>query len=213
MSPNLNQLRPPVQCQTRYPAYVSPNRLLSEVSIPMYLLRCPQGHSIQVSTASAGNEVQCPECGAAVPVPKLGDLRRLPQAADVSPVSTRVESGFGARLIFGILLLVAIVTGGISAYGCMRWYNLPVPYTSEDHIRMGREAIAEKSPAELMADWQQYESMALTERRPFPYQQIQNLRDHWKRVCFIPLSISAVCVAFGLIVLAVGRKSSASTDT
>ncbi len=179
----------------------------------MYLLLCPQGHTIQVSTASAGNEVQCPECGVAVQVPKLGDLRRLPQVADISWASTKAESGFGARLIFGILLLVAIVTGAISAYGGMRWYSLPVPYTSDDHIRMGREAIADRSPAELIADWQQYESMSLSERSPFPYQQIQNLRDHWKRVCFIPLGFSLACIVLGLIALAVGRKSSPSADT
>jgi hypothetical protein len=182
----------------------------------MYLLHCPQGHTIQVSTAAAGNSVRCPECEAVVQVPKLGELRKLPVVAEGARSARGRDasgSGFAARLVFGLLVLVAIIAGGISAYGAMRWFNLPIPMTSAEHIQMGREEIASRVPAELIVDWQQYESMGLGEQAPFPYQRMQNLRDHWLRVCLIPLGIAAASIAVGIFVVMLGSRRKVGADT
>jgi hypothetical protein len=151
-----------------------------------------------------------------VQVPKLGELRKLPVAemsGDRVKASSGAEAGFTARLIFGLLVFVAIIAGGISAYGAMRWFNLPIPMTSDDHVRMGREEIAKRLPVELITDWQQYETIGLQERTPFPYQRMQNLRDHWLRICLIPLGVAVACIVIGILVVTVGRGQKIGADT
>ncbi|MDZ4817535.1 MAG: hypothetical protein SGJ20_01030 [Planctomycetota bacterium] len=62
-----------------------------------YLLTCQQcGRTIEVQPAQAGQQVHC-DCGAAIDVPKLRDLKNLP-AAEVVPVEVAYgSSGWSAR--------------------------------------------------------------------------------------------------------------------
>jgi hypothetical protein len=46
-----------------------------------YLLACGCAATVSVSPGQAGGEVACPRCGAAITVPRLGELARLPTAA------------------------------------------------------------------------------------------------------------------------------------
>ena len=47
-----------------------------------YLLPCVCSARIAVSAGQAGDRIRCPACGAEQPIPRLGELARLEQAAD-----------------------------------------------------------------------------------------------------------------------------------
>jgi hypothetical protein len=78
-----------------------------------HLLDCRCGHRIPVTPCQAGNTIRCPDCGAELPVPRLGALRRLEPAAAERPAggseASRPWTTAHACLLAG--LVVATVAG------------------------------------------------------------------------------------------------------
>lgn len=179
----------------------------------MYMIQCPEGHPFPVPAKSAGSIEICPTCGAEQSVPKLGELRKLPQAAPTAPSKKSSSLGFGAKIVFALLLLAAIGTGLTSAFAAFRWQNLPVPYTEAQHIADESEALEQFNSVQLITAWEQIETFGLGEQVPFPYQRMQDLRDHWKRVCLISLAITGVCVGLSMLVIGFARTSKPGADT
>lgn len=171
----------------------------------MYLLRCPDGHPISVSASAAGSEVTCPECGKPQAVPKLGELRQLPTAENATDSKPQAGSPFFARVLFAVLMLVALGAATAAAYGAFRWQSLPVPPTSADHIASDTKDIMALNPLEVLTIWDEYRKQDLAEQFPFDYAQMQELRDHWRSVCFISLTIAVVCVITAVVTILLGR--------
>ena len=179
----------------------------------MYMIQCPESHFFPVPAKSAGSNAVCPTCGVDVAVPKLGDLRKMPLAETVAPTTRKAGLGMGGKIVFAGLLLVAMAAGMTSAFAGFRWQYLPIPYTQEEHIAAEREAMDEFTPLQMIAAWEQIELTGLGEQVPFPYQRMQNLRAHWRNVCFTGLGVAAGSIFFALAVVGFARMSGARADT
>jgi hypothetical protein len=104
----------------------------------------------------------------------------------------------------------AVGAGASAAFAAFRWQSFPVPPTSEQHIASDRKDIAALNPLELLNVWESYEKMDLTSQIPFPYQRMQNLRDHWQNVCLISSSIAGACLLAASGAVIFGRRKSAT---
>ncbi|XZE54365.1 hypothetical protein SH139x_000326 [Planctomycetaceae bacterium SH139] len=177
----------------------------------MFLLHCPKGHELPVTASAAGSQVTCPTCGEEQAVPKLGELRKLP-TANPEPTAGRTQgtTSDAARLVFALFMFGAVGAGASAAFAAFRWQSFPVPPTSEQHIASDRKDIAALNPLELLNVWESYEKMDLTSQIPFPYQRMQNLRDHWQNVCLISSSIAGACLLAASGAVIFGRRKSAT---
>jgi hypothetical protein len=54
-----------------------------------YVLPCVCSARVLVTTGQAGDHVRCPQCGADLPVPRLGEFSRLAEAADEAGPESR----------------------------------------------------------------------------------------------------------------------------
>lgn len=179
----------------------------------MYLLRCSKGHEIPVAPQSAGGTVACPVCGEPQTVPKLGELRQLPHLEAGAEGSGKRPVGFGFRLSFAALLLVALASAVVAIFAAFRWQTLPVPMTTERHVAQAKEGIGSLNPIQLIDAWHQHEQYDLSERQPFPYHFLVQTRAHWKSVCLTALAITVLSLLVATLVAIVGRGRKAASDT
>jgi len=102
-----------------------------------YLLSCSQcGAEIPVTTGQAGDRVSCGGCRAVVAVPRLGDLARLPRAAD-----GRGERGSQGRWSSAhASLWTGLVLAGLSTAAAIALQSPPKPAIDEAGIRMAFQA-------------------------------------------------------------------------
>jgi ribosomal protein S27AE len=103
-----------------------------QLAMTRYLLSCPQcGVEIPVTTGQAGDRVSCGGCHAAVAVPRLGDLARLPRAADGSG-----ERGSQGRWSPAhACLWTGLVIAGLSTAVALALQSPPKPAIDEAGIR------------------------------------------------------------------------------
>lgn len=176
----------------------------------MYLLPCPHGHEIPVSPQSAGGTARCPVCGQPQAVPTLGELRRLPRVAEASGGSEKpMAAHMGIRISFAVLMLIALAGAVTATFAGFRWQTIPVPMTTEAHIAMDQEEIATLNPLQLIEVWNQYEQYDLSERQPFGYQRMADMRGHWKRICLIALGVTGLSLLAAIAVAVAGRPHKA----
>lgn len=114
-----------------------------------FLLPCPCGREIPVDAGQAGDRARC-ECGNAVPVPKLGELRLLPRIQSAQP-----EKTWGPRQ--GIMSLCVLVAGACLILGIYFWAVTPRAGARDAMADRDRvEAFFDRlSPAETWAYWYQ----------------------------------------------------------
>lgn len=97
-----------------------------------YLVPCRCSASVRVGRGQAGGSVVCPECGAAVPVPRLRDLDAFVDAASVGAVVRRWPAA-GGWLIGGLAAALA-AAGAAVTIGRLGSAGLP-PLPDADVIR------------------------------------------------------------------------------
>lgn len=179
----------------------------------MYLLRCSQGHEIPVTPQAAGGTVTCPVCGEPQVVPTLGGLRQLPRMEEPTAVAEKPAAHMGFRISFAALMLVALAGAVVGTFAAFRWQMIPVLMTTESHIAQDQEQIANLNPLQLVEVWNQHEQHDLSQRHPFPYQIMATMRAHWKRICLIALSITALSLVFATALAIASRRQKARRDT
>lgn len=179
----------------------------------MYLLPCPQGHEIPVSPQSAGGTATCPVCGQPQAVPTLGELRRLPRAAEATGGREKPAAQMGIRISFAVLMLIALAGAITATFAGFRWQSIPVPMTTESHVAMDQEQISTLNPLQLIEVWNQHEQHDLSERRPFAYQMMADMRGHWRRICLIALGVSGLSLLAAIAVAVAGRRGNSLGDT
>lgn len=180
----------------------------------MYLISCTQGHAFPVSLSAAGSEFACPTCGRLTSVPKLRELQKLPRADGVSSGRpAKSQSSTGARAVFAVCFLGAIAAGITAAYAGIRCYALPVPISSEFHIKQDRGQIDQLNPLDLLMVWEEYEQMNFETQLPFPYKRIQNMRDEWTGVALTSLLVAGILAGIGTTAIVAGRIKPETLDT
>lgn len=144
----------------------------------MHLLPCPSCQaSISVSPSQAGDQVNCPECQSAVPVPKLGELRKLPQD-DTLSVDTPSQSE-GRGFLFLILGLIGCVSLVIAGFCGIRWALIDVPATTEIHLVEVKERYESLSAAELVREYEDMDKYGLELATPFKYKVKELNKSAW----------------------------------
>src|SRR5262245_58360650 len=85
-----------------------------------FLLGCECGQGIRVSAAQAGTTARCPACSREVPVPSLGELRRL----SLAPTVRRDKADPGHAMASPRIAGVALIAIGF-ALPCFRGLLVP----------------------------------------------------------------------------------------
>ncbi|WP_153559057.1 hypothetical protein [Roseimaritima sediminicola] len=172
----------------------------------MYALPCSCGHTLAVSPGQAGDQISCPECGRAVSIPLLRELRQLPRVArDEDPV-VRPAGSFALRLLFGLAGFVALAAAGWASFALLSAMAVEIQTTTDQHVASQKEILLRSSPAELVAYWDEMARAPMAERHPFAYQEDQFKKEHWQRLATIGYSIAAVAVIVAIALAAFDRR-------
>ncbi|MCO8121808.1 hypothetical protein NHH03_08670 [Stieleria sp. TO1_6] len=172
----------------------------------MYLLSCPSCQApVSVTPAQAGDQVTCPECQAEVAIPKLGELRQLPQTGDSdSPAETPSRSVAGT-ITFVALSLVAVAALLGAAYNGIRWAMIESEVTTESHLEDIDKNYKDVDPAVLIREFEDMEKYSLDMVMPYKYQVIADEKARWGRNALIAAALAVVCGGGGLIAASQGR--------
>lgn len=116
----------------------------TDTAMKTYLLACGCGAAAEVGVGQAGGRVVCPRCGAALAVPRLGELVRLP-AATVAPPAGHPWTAAHACLLGGTCAAaLALATA---------WYLRTDPQLVFDPAAI-RRAVAAAATTDVHKAWQ-----------------------------------------------------------
>lgn len=178
----------------------------------MHLLPCPScDASIPVSPAQAGNQSNCPNCQSSVQIPKLGDLRLLPQTDQATNQSQNSELGdrSAARSFgFGLFAFAAAGCLLIGLYCGIRWFLTDVTMTTDKHIEQLRTEYRSLPPAKLIREYEAMEKFGLDLPEPYPYKITENAKQAWGRNTLIAAAAGLGSMLLALILGASGRRKS-----
>ena len=108
-----------------------------------YQLSCACGATVAVGRGQAGGRTTCPGCGTTLPVPRLGELTRLPPTRHAAPAG-RTWTAAHACLLGGA------VTAVVSLASAAFLRAAPPPAFANDMIRA---AVAAASTADVYRAW------------------------------------------------------------
>ncbi len=135
-----------------------------------YKLSCPEcDNHLEVETRNAGQDLNCESCNQPIVVPKLGDLRKLPQVEGSLPTRKRARSPLASWLFSGGLLLavLALAAGGGLYYYAEAYLQYPVDFDQE--LQETNALIDDYESYKLWDTWQtEVKNMDLGEWREHP---------------------------------------------
>ena len=177
----------------------------------MYLLPCPQcGNSLTVAPSKAGETLACNACKASVSVPKLGDLRQLPRAEEPSDAPTTLknsqEKAPAAQTGFMFAGLLAVVCFLVASYCGLRWGLLPVPNSTETHLRSTAEDMKSFTAAELIRAYEEMEKEPIDLVLPYQYKEKENIRNRWGMNAVYSGSAGFAALVVAVFIASAGKK-------
>lgn len=172
----------------------------------MHLLTCPCGETLAVPLRQAGNEITCPACSNPIQVPKLGELRQLPQAVSSAEPDAPKPVSMGRRLAFAGFCLLAGVGFFVGAFSLVTASTIEVESTTEEHIAADIDRLQKAPPAQVTELWREYMVYGLNDRHPFPYKQHADEKAAWMQRGIIGMSVAAVAVIVAVVLARTGRK-------
>ena len=177
----------------------------------MFELTCPDCQSkVPVTPAKAGGEVPCTQCDRNITVPKLGELKTLPQvpAAGASPadVAPRGLSG-GRSMAFAVLGAISLLCFLGAAFCGVNWATIEVPATSQTHLDGLKESYQQLSAARLIREYEDITELGVDVPQPYPYRTIELRKQAWgnKAIAFAGGGLLAAVLS-----VFIGRRTSAS---
>ncbi len=178
----------------------------------MYPLPCPAcQQTISVTNSQAGSSTTCPHCGNAVSVPKLGDLRRLDEAAEPSTAALAAgdggEGGEIRRTAFAVLMALAGIAGLGGGFCAIRYWNVDVPATTEMHVEEVRATFKQVPASQLVREFQQMEKYGLEVSLPYTYKKLEIEKAGWLRNTLIALGISGGLALLAIVLGSTGRRT------
>ena len=136
-----------------------------------YKLNCPNcDHLLEVETRNAGQELECDSCQETVVVPKLGDLRQLPQVEGSARTTKNVRSPLASWLFAGGLLIAVLsaAAGGGLYYYAHAYLQYPVDL--DEQLQTTNAQINDFESWELWDTWHNdVLTMNLGEWREHPF--------------------------------------------
>jgi len=174
-----------------------------------YRISCGCGQSLLVNDAQAGSKVSC-ACGATIEVPKLRELRKLPQeAAPLASQSVRQpadswNSRQAALFVAGAVTFLALLVSGVMILGRAR---LDSGWTPELQRTVDDEFVDALEPAQTIGAYQELRKSGLGEPHPASY--MLNRETHQKLGGLIQWSLAVAglgAVAWLVVAFVVPKK-------
>jgi hypothetical protein len=186
-----------------------------------YLVPCECGLRIPVSAGQAGQAVLC-ACQRSVSVPKLRELRQLPEATDSQSSSVAPPAPAAAgrwsplQTIWFICLIAAVLS--IVAVGLMAVARARLsPWTAETQAEVDASVIDSLGIDQVLGAWIEFRSRGLGEPTPDPHMYDKGdaeFLSRWMRLLLLlvtlPASILAGLLGAKLLLNPIGRKASGS---
>ena len=150
--------------------------------------------------------MQCPHCHADVAIPKLGELRELPQVEGDPKRSAATAPSGGSTIAFLMLGLVAVALLLGAGYNAVRWAMIETTTTTESHLAEIEESYARVEPAAVVLEFEDMEVRSLDLVSPYTYHAVvtEKARGGWNAVITGGLAVVCGIGAFGAASL--GRK-------
>ena len=174
----------------------------------MYLLSCPNCHAdVAVTPAQAGDRVRCPNCQQQVAVPKLGELKQLPQAASAADQNERLAATrpFGSTIAFVVFSLIALATLLAAGYNTVRWATIPSQMTTQEYLMEIEQFYDEAEPAMMVVEFEDMEERPLELVGPTRDQAINDEKARWGRNALIAFTITFAAAAIAVFAVTRGR--------
>ena len=172
----------------------------------MYLLPCPHCHeSISVSPSQAGDSAKCPHCGGDAPIPKLGELRRLPQADDVDNSQQELPAA-GASSIASVLLgMVGVIALFVAGFAAIQWYLVDVPTSTDEHVAKMKAEYEKMEAARFIREFEHMETYRLEVPSMFDYKIAELKRRRWGTNALIAGGIALTSLLAAFVLASSGR--------
>lgn len=177
----------------------------------MYLLPCPScDHASPVAPSKAGESLVCPACNGSLQVPKLGELKLLPQAtAQAEGHASSASSTDGSPVARAGFLLAGFTATAcllVASFCGLRWFLLPVPNSTARHIETTRADMKSFTAAELIRAYEEMEKTPIDLVLPYVYKEKENFRNRWGRNALYSGSAGLMAVAVAVVFATTGRK-------
>ncbi|HBJ39130.1 MAG TPA: hypothetical protein DDZ51_31165 [Planctomycetaceae bacterium] len=141
-----------------------------------------------------------------IPVPKLGELRKLQsQSAESAAKPPASSTATGQRTAFALLMAIAAIAIVGASYCVVRYAAIEVPATSEDHIAEIEQLYSQMPDAQLVREWQEMEDFSPELASPYVYQLVAEEKSRWLRNALIGFAIAAVSGVIAFLSLSLGR--------
>ena len=163
-----------------------------------YLLPCTCGRSITVSPRQAGQEVTC-ECGAAVDVPTMRQLRQL-ELAEATKSADQPRWSTTQGILFAGGTLLAMVAAGLAMYCLVIVQFFLDTTTPQVNYALLKQSIDQLTPEESLLLWERLRAPPPEIRPPFPHLIHRELAKNLKKK--MVLSLAATVVGIGIAVSA-----------
>jgi len=154
-----------------------------------YLLTCACSAVLTVGPGQAGGAVTCPRCGASLPVPRLGQLSRLPAGAPVEGAAAASWTVAHGCVLGGIL--VAVLAVAAAAYLGMA----PRPVLDDAIIRAG---VAAASTSDIYKAWQALARSGVSRPTMADEERIRQVARSARSVATILWTVAAVGAAVAI---------------
>lgn len=179
----------------------------------MYLLPCPDcDQSISVSPSQAGDTAACSGCDSKVQIPKLGDLRKLPQAeSDAPDKSSGPADGRGDFQIMTILLgIFALIGLLVAGFALVQRSLIEVTTTTDQHIAELREEYKELEAARFIRELENIEAYPPESPGEFTYKANARKRQRWLINALVAGGIGTLMLLAAIVLASSGRTPKTS---
>lgn len=174
----------------------------------MYLLSCPNcQEQSSVTPAQAGDQFPCPKCGSTIDVPKLGQLRLLPQIdgeSDPSASRSSASPSSGGTIIFATLSALALAASLMACYTGIRWATTEVDVTTESYLAEMEAEYRRVDAAMMIREYENMEKYSLDLINPYKFHEAVLEKRRWG---FNTMAAGSVALLCGLgAVIAVSKS-------
>jgi len=180
----------------------------------MFLLPCPSCQKpAEIAPTQAGDTLSCPACGARIQIPKLGELRQLPQSEEFDSKSDAVIEDYrvGRRIGFVVLSLISVAALFIAGFCGLQWYSVDAPLTTETYMEEVNRLYTDLEPAKLIREYEDMEKYGLAIAAPYRYKVQENEKRAWGRKALIGATAFALCGLSALLLMTTGRQTNRSS--
>lgn len=172
----------------------------------MYLLSCPNCQTdLRVTPAQAGDQIVCQNCQQQVAIPKLGQLRQLPQVSQAPAESAGSSRPVGATIAFVAMSLIAVAALLGAGYNTVRWAMIETETTLDSHLERIEREYAEVEPGSMVLEFEDMEAVSLDLAMPYPYQRQADEKAKWGFNAMVAGGIMLVFATGAFIAASQGR--------